>query len=466
VTAPQLVEAQIEREIPGIVAGAAVVALVPATELKGWAAEMAWRVARAAAAGGRRTALVDGFVDAPTLHTVAGAGNEEGLVDAFEYGASLNRIVQEQPEASLFFIPAGTYNSDARGMMTNPRWRRLSAGFRHEEALLLLYVAAEHLDTLAAEPDGMIVLSPQGLDLAVADAPAVAAAVGRGLPLLAVVAEEEVLAGGRATAAEPALLTADTVESPRPEEAGEEPRPALRPRGGSAPMQMLVDGQPAGLPWKGILLALLVLAVLAAIALVMLRPESLRSFMPRAAPAADSLARAGLDSARLPPPAPPPAVESLPWAVQVAATRTLAAALSVADSLEADTVPTVVAPIRLAQRGAVFRVYAGPYASPARADSVLRRLRARGAVAAQAGSVDSVPLSVALAAGLTAEAARAERARLRTAGVPVFLLRQADGAYRLYAGAYGAATQAVLLQDLLTPTGAAGDLVPRVGSVP
>ena len=46
------------------------------------------------------------------------------------------------------------------------------------------------------------------------------------------------------------------------------------------------------------------------------------------------------------------------------------------------------------------------------------------------------------------------------------LLRQADGAFRLYAGAYGAATQAVLLQDLLTPTGAAGDLVPRVGSVP
>jgi hypothetical protein len=460
VTAPQLTDALIEREVPGIVAGAAVVALVPATQLKGWAAEMAWRVARAAAAGGRRTALVDGFVDAPTLHTVAGAGNDEGIVDAFEYGASLNRIVQQQPEASLFFIPAGTYNSDPHQVMTNPRWRRLSAGFRHEEALLLLYVAAEHLGNLAAEPDGMIVLAPQGLDLAVADAPAVAAAVGHGLPLLAVVADEEVLAAPAGMPAD--FETAQTVESPRPTAASA--KPALRRRGGSAPMQMLVDGQPTGGRWKAVLLGAVILVAFAALALVMFRPESLRSFLP-VAPSPDSLAATHLDSARLPAPAPPP-VESLPYAVQVAATRTLPAAFVIADSLEADAVPAVVAPIRLAQRGAFFRVYAGPYATQARADSTLRILRARGFLAAGAGTVDSVPLSVALSRGLAPEAARSERARLRAAGVPVFLLRQADGSLRLFAGAYGAATQALLLQDLLTPTGSAGDLVPRVGSVP
>ena len=463
-TAPQLIDAEIEREIPQVLAGAAVVALVPATELKGWAAEMAWRVARAAAAGGRRTALVDGFVDAPTLHTVAGAGNDEGIVDAFEYGASLNRIVQQQPEASLFFIPAGTFSSNPQQVMTNPRWRRLSAGFRHEEALLLLYVAAEHLGDLAAEPDGMIVLSPQGLDLAVSDAPAVAAAVGRGLPLLAVVADEAVLAT-RALAPE----TAAPAESPAPPAASSTEAPArvFRQRGGSAPMQMLLDSQPKGGGWKAVLLGALVLVILAAVGLVMMRPESLRSFMPVAAPAADSAAASRLDSARLPPPpAPPPPVESLPFAVQVAATRTLQAALAAADSLEADTVPVVVAPIRIAQRGAFFRIYAGPYASAARADSALRSLRARGLLTAGSGTVDSVPLSVALSAGLAPEAARAERARLRAAGVPVFLLRQADGSLRLFAGAYGAATQAVLLQDLLTPTGSAGDLVPRVGSVP
>jgi SPOR domain len=441
---------------------------VPATELKGWAAEMAWRVARAAALGGRRTALVDGFVDAPTLHTVAGTANDEGLVDAFQYGASLNRIVQQQPQANLFFIPSGTYDSNPQDVMTNPRWRRLSAGFRHEEALLLLYVSADHLDGLAAEPEGMIVLSPQGLDVSVASAPAVAAAVGRGLPLLAVVADEEVLATRGATDAAPGEASQPAAEAP-PEAEGAEgaPAPVFRRRSGSKPMQMLVDGQPQGGLGKKVFVGTLVGIVLAALALVIMKPDALRSFMPIAGPSADSAARAALDSARLPPPPPPlPPVESLPFAVQVAATRTLPAAFAAADSLEADTVPVVVAPIRLAQRGAFFRVYAGPYATRARADSALQRLRARGVIAADAGSLDSVPLSVALTAGLTPEAARAERARLRTAGVPVFLLRQADGTVRLFAGAYGAATQAVLLQDLLTPTGSAGDLVPRVGSVP
>ena len=464
-TSPQLLAEDLEREIPAILAGASVVAIVPATELKGWAAEMAWRVARAAALGGRRTALVDAFVDAPTLHTVAGTANDEGLVDAFQYGSSINRIVQQQPQANLFFIPAGTYDSNPQEVMTNPRWRRLSAGFRHEEALLLLYVAADHLGALAAEPEGMIVLSPQGMDLAVADAPAVAAAVGRGLPLLAIVADEDVLTGRgpapRAEEAPDAFVPAPTAEEPIAP-------PVFRSRRTkSRPMQMLVDSQPQG-GWGGrLLLGTLIVIVLAALALVMMSPEALRSFMPAAAPSADSAARAALDSARLPPPpAPPPPVESLPFAVQVAATRTLPAALAAADAFEADTVPVVVAPIRLAQRGPTWRVYAGPFATRAGADSALMRLRARGHLAAGAGSVDSVPLSVALTAGLAPEAAHAERARLRTAGVPVFLLRQADGSMRLFAGAYGAATQAVLLQDLLTPTGSAGDLVPRVGSVP
>jgi Mrp family chromosome partitioning ATPase len=154
VTGTQLVSGDIERYVPSLLAESSVVALVPATELKGWAAEMAWRVARAAAAGGRRTALVDCFVDAPTLHAVAGAGNEEGLVDAFEYGASLNRIVQAQQQSNLFFIPAGTFNPQPQEVMQNPRWRRLSAGFRYEEALLLLYVSADHLDGLAAGTEG------------------------------------------------------------------------------------------------------------------------------------------------------------------------------------------------------------------------------------------------------------------------------------------------------------------------
>src|SRR5260221_7453653 len=74
----QLLADDLDREIPGLMANAAVVALVPATELRGWAAEMAWRIARAAAAGGRRTVLVDCMVDSPTLHGAEEGPHQEG----------------------------------------------------------------------------------------------------------------------------------------------------------------------------------------------------------------------------------------------------------------------------------------------------------------------------------------------------------------------------------------------------
>jgi hypothetical protein len=66
----------------------------------------------------------------------------------------------------------------------------------------------------------------------------------------------------------------------------------------------------------------------------------------------------------------------------------------------------------------------------------------------------------------SADAARAERARLRGIGVPAFVLGQADGTYRLYAGAYGKAEQAAYLDSLVTSTGSAGQLGPRVGFHP
>mgnify|MGYP001609167212 FL=1 len=77
-----------------------------------------------------------------------------------------------------------------------------------------------------------------------------------------------------------------------------------------------------------------------------------------------------------------------------------------------------------------------------------------------------MPLSFALAGGLGPNAAQAERSRLREAGVPCFILGQADGTYRLFAGAYESAAQAAALHTLLSATGGAGELVPRVGFVP
>jgi cell division septation protein DedD len=141
-------------------------------------------------------------------------------------------------------------------------------------------------------------------------------------------------------------------------------------------------------------------------------------------------------------------------------------AFAMADSLEAHGTPAIVAPLRLRGRGVFYRVHAGPFASAAHADSVLTALRASGLIARTAGTRDSLPLSVALGAGLTQGAARAERIRLRAAGVAAFILGSSDSTFRLFAGAYNASAQGKMLQDLLTPTGSAGDLVPRAGYVP
>ena len=467
----------LDRGIPGLLRGASVVALVPATELRGWAAEMAWAIARAAAASGRRTVLVDCFVNAPTLQGMGGDSNDEGLVDAFEYGASLNRIVQQQPQADLYFIPAGTYSSDAEPLMQHPRWRRLSAGFRHEEALLLLYVAAEHLSGLAAEPDGIVVLAPQGLEVAATDAPALTEAVGRGMPLLAVVAEtsgtEKTGTGDRGPGTDtPGTDTPGTdtpgTDTPGTDTPGTDLEAASGPRSSvpgprlSKPFALRTE-EPAGFAWGTWMTIVLLLAAVSGGAWWLI---------VRRQAAAAIEAQVIADSARVQaarnaePVAPPrPAAESLPFAVQLAALPRLALAYALSDSLAAHAFPAIVAPVRL-RRGTSYRVYAGPYASQARGDSALGALRGAGLLAPGAGSVENVPLSLALSTARSREAAFAERDRLRAAGVPVVILGQADGAFRLYAGAYAAGAQAKLLQDLLTPTGGAGTLSPRAGYVP
>jgi cell division septation protein DedD len=373
--------------------------------------------------------------------------------------------------------------------MQNPRWRRLSAGFRHEEALLLLYVSAEYLPTLAAEPDGLVVLAPQGLDLTVADNPALTAAVGHGTPVLAVIADEDkvtatplelipppvvrfeladaheadeieevpAMRGTEDVVVEGAREIPDQAEIPEEIIAGDRlslPFEPLRRRG-SAPMAFLVEKHAGKPKWPFVVMGL---ALAAAAALVWYSATQTR--VEAEAPAADSAVVAAAQPAAPAQPAPP--VESLPWTVPVASLPSLADALALADSLESRRVPAIVTPVRVRGR-ATFRVQAGPFASRSGADSELAQVRASRFAA---GGPDSTPLSVALAGGMNRTQAFAERARLRQAGVPTFILGQDSGTFRLYAGAYDASAQAALLTDILTPTGGAGTLVPRSGYVP
>ena len=177
--------------ISELLAGTAVVALVPATTALDKAAALAWYLARTAANAGRRVALVDCHVDEPQLQAVVGEPNDEGIVDVFEYGASLSRIARQQPEENLYFLPAGTFTPNPAALMGHPRWRRLAAGFRHEEAVMLLFVPAECVGAIAPNLDGLVALAPGDADAGLAATPEIQAAVNRGVPLLAIMTDTE-----------------------------------------------------------------------------------------------------------------------------------------------------------------------------------------------------------------------------------------------------------------------------------
>jgi hypothetical protein len=455
-----------------LVGGAALLALVPATADLDLAAAMAWDFARTAASTGRRVALVDCYVDEPQLHAAAGEKNQEGIVDVFEYGCSLSRIARQQPQENLYFVPAGTFAPDPAVMMAHPRWRRLSAGFRHEDATMLLFLPAECIGPLAGILDGLVALAPDGAEAGLASTPEIQAAVDGGVPLLATLTGLEDLdaAPPAAPAPEAEIAPAATVapaaapgdaasapESSAPESEEAEPAILMRrrrtPGQGAWRVRLMVYGTVAVVGAATVAASYRRELGLGDLGLSRLGGGSGRDSEPpmRTVPAFRTLV--------------PRAVDSLPFAVQVSAWTSLAFALDAGDALEGKGLPPIVAPIRLGAR-TWYRVYAGPVATQDAADSLLGAVRAAGLDRPGSATTVLVPLSVALRRVANVAAARAERARLRAAGIPAFTLGQADGAYRLFAGAYAAPKQAAYLDSLVTSTGSAGQLGPRVGFHP
>src|SRR5439155_868310 len=159
----------------------------PAAGDRWWAEAAAWDVARAEALHGRRVALVDLWIEDPTLHEVVGLSPTEGIVDAFEYGVSLTKTAHEVDH--VFFIAAGAYTAHPGELFGHERWKKLHGGFRVEGALLLLYLSAGGLARLSAVPDGLIVLSPDGFEPESSIGQGITAALERGIPLVGVVRE-------------------------------------------------------------------------------------------------------------------------------------------------------------------------------------------------------------------------------------------------------------------------------------
>jgi hypothetical protein len=412
VTAPrQLPLSRLGHLIPPLIDQAALVALLPLTDDLTWAAKAAWDIARIAARDGRRVALVDLCVEQPALHQIVGGtlASTEGIVDAFEYGVSLNKAAHEV--MGVFFIPVGSDTAKPAELYAHPRWRKLQAGFRSEGALMLVFLPPTGLSQLSAAPDGVIVLAPEGLP------PGFATEV----PLLGVVRDRWLPSGPRVSP--PPLLV--------PAEA-EPPHRAGRLR---------------------IALAALVVAALAVggWALLARAKESGGAFIPPApAPAPTSTT-----STTLHPPPPPPRADTLAWTVQLAAYASLDKALAHADRLAADAgVPSLVTPVAQNEHGAVwYRVLAGSYATRAAAGEARADLWHRGVAGEGIGDLLRAPYSFRAPADASIEG-------LRRRGLPA--VRWSNGVILL--GAFEAPEQAAFTKAALQRAGVRANLLPRMGT--
>ena len=109
--------------------------------------EWAERSATALAAGwvrqGRRVLLADLGLSRPSLHTVLGVANGEGVSDTFLFGSSIQRVARPVREGGFLFISAGTATARPDTVIESPRWTSVVEGCARVQATLVVYLPSD-----------------------------------------------------------------------------------------------------------------------------------------------------------------------------------------------------------------------------------------------------------------------------------------------------------------------------------
>lgn len=369
----------------------------------------------------RRVAICDLVGDVAPLHALVDADDPHGIVDAFQYGVSLNKIAYRIDETDLYIMPSGSEPVLDEEILGHDRWRRLSGGFREVGALLLL----------------------------------VAPAGAAGLPTLIEKTNGVVIAGEGGEIQGPLLATAKYPRH-RPS-AGAERRRAPRPQRSAY--------------WIPVLGAAVVLAVVIAIGLRASRPQVEAAGVPldtteALAPLVDSFAVA-------PPPLPIPAFVDDPadsaiasaWAVELVKLNTLSGAILKLQSIGRRVTAVTFSPMLFGPDDAQwFVILAGAYREKSAADSLLTSLRAQGVLERNvAYRVARVPYALLLEAEVTRESAPAVVRAYVARDLPAYALVQDDGSARVFAGAFESAEQAAQLAPSVEAAGIRPVVVFRTG---
>lgn len=384
----------------------------------------------------RRVAIGDLVGEVEPLQSLLGDEDAHGITDSFLYGVSLNKIARPvDASGNLFIMPSGSEPVADPEIFRSDRWRRLAAGFREVDALLLLVVRAntDGVAELAAMLDGVVTAG----EAVTTDATA------RGL---------RVVATAKAT-------------RPAPRPSAPTAAPALEPTPASGPRT---------LTW--LLAAVVVLGVLgyatvwwsrrataeppddaALEALAAPAPPAVPGPIPAVAPPRDTL-RMGTavnpaDSSR-----------SAAFAVELLATNTVEGANLLlrekARGLPAATHSPVLLD-SLADRW--YKVIAGAFARRSQADSLLRAVRTRRIVASDRGRVIRTPLAMRLQDSVARDLSAAVVEQWRTDGIPAYALLQDNGRVAIFVGAFETPEQGELLAASLRASGITAVLAYRTG---
>jgi len=426
--------------LPPITTGQSLIALVPVTGDASWAADTAWSVARAAATGGRKVMLVDLSFDDPVLHRHVGDTLENGIVDAFEYGVSLNFVTRPHLNGTLFFVPRGSEVGDPSRVLESPRWTKLAKGLESQGALLLVYLTPSSLLRLGARCNGALVLAPNGFEPEATPIPALDEVMERGVPLLAVIADV-----------------------PRPSEGASE-QPPERPTPRQHPRLPVTAASEGGRPRRrvGRWIAALV-GVVAVAALVRaissggeeapspVEPDTATVAVPAPAESTPEPTPPAPEPLRAP--APEPFATARPFVVQVAAYDAAEPARARATRLARSDRTVFVTPLALGSMGIWHRVYVGPFVSERGAIDARAGLWTARAVRRNEGIVRRAPFALEVAAD--------QREAVEQLGLVPYVLED-----RLLVGAFEFPEQTSVAAEMLTTAGIPFTLVERTGPRP
>jgi hypothetical protein len=386
------------------------------------AAHLAIAIARAEAPT-RRVAIVDTVGELPPIQKLLPKdARRHGVIDHFLHGVSLRKIAHPVGrERGIFVIPSGAGPFEYETLLRRERWRRLTAAFRAEGALLCIILPADAagLPSFVEDTDGVIVID---------DVPYPEA--------------RHIIAALRSTAAESDVSMATPT-----------PRSQMATLVGSA--RQALSSRAAAIVGGGA-------ALTAVVALLVL------AWGRRAAndtSSAASRAEYSTQAQRAGAIADDDSTGAAMYSIDVVMLNSLGDASRHLTDRRLDTVSAATfAPVLLgADSARWYRVLIGAWPEQRQADSALAALRTAGVLESGFGSVRRTPYAVRVDENLTVSEATARASDLRAAGLPAYALQRDEGHAAVYGGAFETPSQAMPLLDMFKRAGIDATVAYRIG---